>query len=119
MKTTFRQVTLTAAPEAEAASVELLHKIFSVVPSVFSHPEKGLPMVSVYLDEKSIVTPAQRAAVAEGMAHIQECGLNTGDWKLKVNPLRREDWVDSWKRHLQSAPIQGNSSLTASRFMEP
>jgi ribosomal protein L11 methyltransferase len=105
MKTAFRQVALATTLEAEAAVGELLHAVFGIAPSVFTHPEKRVPVVSVYLDEKKSVTRAQHQAVAEGMARIEKCGLAIGDWKLEVKRLRREDWVDSWKRHFQPIRI--------------
>ena len=55
MKTAFRQVTLATTPEAEAAVGELLHAVFGIAPSVFTQPEKRVPVVSVYLDEKKSV----------------------------------------------------------------
>ena len=105
MKTAFRQVALATTLEAEAAVGELLHVVFGIAPSVFTHPELRVPVVSVYLDEKKSITDDQRQAVSEGMARIAECGLTIGDWKLEVKRLRREDWVDSWKRHFQPIRI--------------
>ncbi|MBC8326952.1 MAG: 50S ribosomal protein L11 methyltransferase [Verrucomicrobia subdivision 3 bacterium] len=105
MKTAFRQVALATTPEAEAAVGEMMHAVFGFAPSVFTHPEMRVPVVSVYLDEKKSITAVQRQTIAEGMARIEECGLATGDWKLEVKPLRREDWVDSWKRHFQPIRI--------------
>lgn len=107
MKTAFRQVALATTPEAEAAVGELLHAVFGIAPSVFTHPEQRVPVLSVYLDEKKSITEAQRQAVTEGMARIAKCGLTIGDWKLEVKRLRREDWVDSWKRHFQPIRIGG------------
>jgi hypothetical protein len=71
MKTAFRQVALATTPEAEAAVGELLHAVFGIAPSVFTHPEQRVPVLSVYLDEKKSITEAQRQAVAEGMARIE------------------------------------------------
>jgi ribosomal protein L11 methyltransferase len=105
MKTAFRQVALATTLEAEVAVVELLYAVFSIAPSVFTHPELRVPVVSVYLDEKKTITADQRQAVSEGMTWIAECGLTIGDWKLEVKRLRREDWVDSWKRHFQPIRI--------------
>ena len=105
MKTAFRQVALVTTLEAEVAVVELLCAVFGIAPSVFTHPELRVPVVSVYLDEKKSITDDQRQAVSEGMAWIAECGLTIGDWKLEVKRLRREDWVDSWKRHFQPIRI--------------
>ena len=105
MKTAFRQVALATTLEAEVAVVELLYAVFGIAPSVFTYPELRVPVVSVYLDEKKSITDDQRQAVSEGMAWIAECGLTIGDWKLEVKRLRREDWVDSWKRHFQPIRI--------------
>ena len=105
MKTAFRQVALATTLEAEVAVVELLYAVFGIAPSVFTHPELCVSVVSVYLDEKKSVTDDQRQAVSEGMMWIAECGLTIGDWKLEVKRLRREDWVDSWKRHFQPIRI--------------
>jgi ribosomal protein L11 methyltransferase len=107
MKTAFRQVALATTPEAEDAVGELMHAVFGVAPSVFTHPELRVPVLSVYLDEKNSITEAQRQTIAEGMARIEDFGLAIGDWKLEVKPLRREDWVDSWKRHFQPIRIGG------------
>ena len=105
MKTAFRQVALATTLEAEVAVGELLHAVFGIAPSVFTHPELHVSVVSVYLDEKKSITDDQRQAVSEGMAWIAQCGLTIGDWKLEVKRLRREDWVDSWKRHFQPIRI--------------
>ena len=105
MKTAFRQVALATTLEAEPAVRELLHAVFGIAPSVFTRPELRVPVVSVYLDEEKSITADQRHAVSEGMARIAECGLTIGDWKLEVKRLRREDWVDSWKRHFQPIRI--------------
>jgi hypothetical protein len=106
MKTAFRQVALATTLEAESAVGELLYAVFGIAPSVFTHPELRVSVVSVYLDEKKSITDDQRQAVSEGMAWIAECGLTVGDWKLEVKRLRREDWVDSWKRHFQPIRTQ-------------
>jgi ribosomal protein L11 methyltransferase len=105
MKTAFRQVALATTLEAESAVGELLYAVFGVAPSVFTHPELRVSVVSVYLDEEKSITDDHRQAVSEGMAWIAECGLTIGDWNLEVKRLRREDWVDSWKRHFQPIRI--------------
>jgi len=38
---------------------------------------------------------------------IQDCGLSIGEGKLQVKKLRREDWMDSWKRHFKPINISG------------
>ena len=107
MKTSFRQVSLSTTFEAEEAVSFMLEQVFEQQPSVFVHPESEGPVLSVYLTEKRRVKDADRNAVLEGLNAIRECGLDTGSGCLEVKRLRREDWVDSWKRHFKPIYIEG------------
>ena len=108
MKTAFRQVSLTTTDEAEEAVGWVLEKVFEQTPSVFTHPEKLGPILSVYLSEKQTVTEAHRHAVQAGLKAVAECGLTVGAGQLEVKRLRREDWVDSWKGILNRSTSRGN-----------
>ena len=107
MKTAFRQVSLTTTIEAEEAVCMVMQHVFGIVPSVFTHPERLNPIVSVYLTEQQTVTVANKQDVIDGLKIIKECGLQVGDGKLEIKRLRREDWVDSWKRHFLPIDIAG------------
>ena len=107
MKTALRQVSLATTPEAEEAVCMLLQAVFENEASVFIRPEQNSPLVSVYIPEDKKITAAEREAVAEGLRAIQDCGLPVGDGKLTGKKLRREDWVDSWKRHFKPIDIVG------------
>ena len=107
MKTAFRQVSLSTAFEAEEAVSFLLEQLFGQQPSVFIHPEREGSVLSVYLTEKRLVSDWDRNAVFQGLKAIRECGLDTGAGRLEVKRLRREDWVDSWKRHFKPIYIEG------------
>ena len=107
MNTAFRQVSLTTTAEAEEAVGWVLEKVFEQTPSVFTHPERPGPVLSVYLGEQQRVTEAHRNAVKTGLNAVAECGLDVGSGVLQVKRLRREDWVDSWKRHFKPINIQG------------
>jgi len=85
----------------------MLEQVFGQQPSVFVHPEREGPVLSVYLTEKRLVTNMDRKAVFQGLKVIGECGLDTGAGYLEVKRLRREDWVDSWKRHFKPIYIEG------------
>ena len=111
MKTAFRQVSLATTAEAEEAVGWVLEKVFEQTPSVFTHPEKSGPILSVYLGEKQTVTEADRHAVVAGLESVADCGLEVGAGQLEVKRLRREDWVDSWKRHFKPIDIQGKLLL--------
>ena len=107
MKTAFRQVSLTTTFEAEEAVGVVMQGVFGVVPSVFTHPESQNPVVSVYLPQQQTVTVANKQAVVDGLKTIRKCGLQVGDGKLEIKRLRREDWMDSWKRHFLPIDIAG------------
>ncbi len=105
MKTAFRQVSLITTFEAEEAASVILKQVFGQQPSVFIHPDRVGPVLSVYLTDKQTVTDANRNAVSEGLKMIQASGLDSGSGYLEVKKLRREDWVDSWKRHFKPIHI--------------
>ena len=107
MKTAFRQVSLTTTLEAEEAVGVVMQGVFGIVPSVFTHPERLNPVVSVYLPQQQTVTVANKQDVIDGLKNIEKCGLQVGDGKLEIKRLRREDWVDSWKRHFLPIDIAG------------
>ena len=100
--------------EAEEAVGWVLEKVFEQTPSVFTHPENSGPILSVYLGEKQRVTEAHRHAVQAGLEAVAEGGLEVGAGQLEVKRLRREDWVDSWKRHFKPIDIQGKLLLKPS-----
>ena len=114
MKTAFRQVSLATTAEAEEAVGWVLEKVFEQTPSVFTHPEKSGPILSVYLGERQRVTEAHRHAEQAGLESVADCGLEVGAGQLEVKRLRREDWVDSWKRHFKPIDIQGKLLLKPS-----
>ena len=107
MKTAFRQISLTTTLEAEEAVGVDMQGVFGIVPSVFTHPERLHPVVSVYLPQQQTVTIANKQDVIDGLKNIEKCGLQVGDGKLEIKRLRREDWVDSWKRHFLPIDIAG------------
>ncbi len=106
VKTAFRQVSLSTTFEAEEAVSFMLEQVFGQQPSVFVHPEREGPVLSVYLTEKRLVNDADRNAVFQGLKAIRDCGLDTGSGCLEVKRLRREDWVDSWRRHFKPIHIE-------------
>ncbi|SVD23900.1 uncharacterized protein METZ01_LOCUS376754, partial [marine metagenome] len=69
----------------------VMQGVFGVVPSVFKHPERLSPIVSVYLPEQQTVTVENKQTVIDGLKTIKKCGLQVGDGKLEIKRLRRED----------------------------
>ena len=72
MKTAFRQVSLTTTAEAEEAVGWVLEKVFEQTPSVFTHPEKLGPILSVYLETNGHRSaPARRTGGIDGRGRVR------------------------------------------------
>lgn len=89
--------------EAEDAVAELLGAI-STTSSHFN-VETGISVISVFGRQKSICAPGFRDKISAGLKQIKNCGLNIGSGKIKIAKVRREDWVESWKRHFKAIEI--------------
>ena len=102
-----QQVSLATTLEAAEAVGIILERIFGQAPSVYQHPEQSGPVISIYPPAKQRITGAQRRQLAGELEALESCGVPVGDGELKVKPLGREDWVDSWKRHFKPLNIRG------------
>ena len=102
-----RQVSLNTTTEAAEAVGIILERIFGCASSTYLHPEQDGPVVSVYPPAKQRVTASQRQQLADELAALGKLGLPAGDGLLRVKPLGREDWIDSWKRHFKPLNIRG------------
>ena len=101
MRTAFRQVSVTVAPEADEAVGLLLERLFKSPYTIFTHPENITATASVFLPESKRITQKDRDLIAEGLKCISKCGLNIGSYKVEIKRLKREDWANSWKKHFK------------------
>jgi hypothetical protein len=89
------QVTVTTSGEAEESVANLLEELFHLPATVFSDADTDWSRVTVYCPDRSVWTPAQRAALQAGLEHIRRCGLALGAGTVVAKAIRREAWAES------------------------
>lgn len=102
-----RRITVTIAPEAEDAVVELLGRLFPNPASVYADLETGKVTATVYCEKATDWNLRQQRALREGLELIRQCGLDLGTGDIHADTIRREDWAESWKRHFHPLDIAG------------
>ena len=123
------RVSIVTTPEAEDAVSELLGAVLGQPASSYFNLERGVSMVTVYLQQQfmNLGAPASRRRVSsmpagrrrsqeqirreilDGLERITHCGLKIGPGKVSLAKVRREDWAESWKRHFK--PIEIGDAL--------
>jgi ribosomal protein L11 methyltransferase len=59
----------------------------------------------VYPDGLSAPERNLRAGLEDGLERLRKWGIDLGEARLAIKPLRRENWAESWKRHFQPIEI--------------
>jgi len=98
------RVSVVTTLEAEDAVTELLGATLGRSASSYFNVETGASIVSVYSSEKQL-SRAVGKEISTGLKRIRNCGLKIGAGKIRIAKIRREDWVESWKRHFQPIAI--------------
>ena len=101
-------VRVLTTPEAGELVGALLESIFGTTASVWSEDGSGKAKVTVYLERESIDLAEERL-LGEGLDVLRAVGLDVGAGELVVEPVKREDWSESWKKHF--SPIQVGDRL--------
>jgi ribosomal protein L11 methyltransferase len=99
------RISVTTAPEAEEAVMELLGGIFSQPASSFTDAETKRSTVSVYCPQKPANLRRAPGELRAGLANIRKCGLNPAPGRISFTKIRRESWAHSWKRHFRPLEI--------------
>ena len=101
------RISITTTPDAEDAVTEMLGRVLSRTAVSYLDWEAGLSTVTVYCEAR----PAAdiRKTLLASLTQIKKCGLETGDCKITIAKVRREDWAESWKRHFK--PIEIGDAL--------
>jgi ribosomal protein L11 methyltransferase len=99
------EISVLTSLEEEAAVVELLGKVFKQAAAVYCNEKTKVTRASIYCQRRADWTPAKRSALAEGLRAIKANGLNPGTARIRVRPVKREDWSESWKRHFKPIEI--------------
>ena len=109
MNETLWKLSVTTSAEAEEAIVALLAEIFQRQPSVYTDQETKRSSVTIYFEQKPVLSNDVRRRLGSGLAYIKRCGLAVGSGRLSLKRLRPENWAESWKRHFK--PIEVGSRL--------
>lgn len=86
-----------ATSAGEDAVARLLSEAFGAPAAAYCHEKTGAVTVSVY-PERLAVT---RAELTRRLRALGESGA------VRIKPLRRENWAESWKRHFHPLDIDG------------
>ena len=105
---TLWRVSVATSLEAEEAVAELLAEVLGENASCYFDLERQASLVSVYRQQPQSPAPLRRK-IRDGLARIQDCGLNIGSGQITVERVKPEDWAESWKRHFK--PIEIGRSL--------
>src|SRR5882762_5110446 len=108
MKTLWK-LSVTTTDEAEEAVVVLLAETFGTQPSAYADRETRKATVTLYFEQKPVLSKEQRARLSSGLQKIEQCGLDIGRGQVALARVRREDWAESWKRHFK--PIEIGATL--------
>jgi ribosomal protein L11 methyltransferase len=101
-------VQVLTTPEAGESVGALLESIFGTTASVWASDGSGEAKVTVYLERESIDL-AEETSLGEGLDVLRAVGLDVGAGDWAVEPVKREDWSESWKKHF--SPIQVGDRL--------
>ncbi len=100
-----QQISVRTTLEAEDAVLDLLGRVFSQLPSVYTNAETGTTIASVFCQSQGEWNARRRKELAEGLQKIRACGLDPGTGKISARRVPRQDWKESWKRHFKPLAI--------------
>jgi ribosomal protein L11 methyltransferase len=101
-------VSIATTLEAGEATALLLEQHTAQTPITYTDADTGRTTITSYLEQRP-EWPALCRLLSTGLRHIRECGLKTGNTRVPLQRLRREDWAESWKRHFK--PIHVGAEL--------
>jgi ribosomal protein L11 methyltransferase len=97
------KVSVSTTLEAEDAVTELLNDIVGGSASAYFDLEKRTSIVSAFSPRR--IRRQAREQISQGLARIEDCGLEVGNRKISIAKVRRQDWAESWKRHFKPMEI--------------
>jgi ribosomal protein L11 methyltransferase len=99
------QVSIHTTVQGEEAAVDLLEQTFRQSPASYCNEKTGEVVVSVYPETWPAPQRAVRAVLEDGLRYIPRLRPDSGQARLVIKPLRRENWAESWKRHFHPIEI--------------
>jgi ribosomal protein L11 methyltransferase len=84
---------------------DLLETSFGQPACSYRDFETGLTTVSVYLTRKKAWTRSKRLKLRDGLARLEQCGLEIAPGRLSLAKVRPLDWAEAWKRHFRPMEV--------------
>ncbi len=109
-KSALLKLSIPSSLEAEEAVSEVLLELFGQPGSSYHDIELGTVTASIYLERTADWNVTTKSQLEAGLARIRSSGLVLGKGAVTAEKVRREDWVESWKRHFKPISI-GNALL--------
>ncbi|HEY6169642.1 MAG TPA: 50S ribosomal protein L11 methyltransferase [Verrucomicrobiae bacterium] len=91
--------------ELEEPVAALFERVFGVAPTIYFDERRRRSTVTVYLAKRPSSDGLEVRALHCGLAELRSLWLDFGRTRLKVNFVRPQDWVESWKRHFRPIEI--------------
>ena len=104
------KVSLVTSAEAEEAVQDCLTEVLNQPAWTYTDAQTGRTTVSAYLLKRSELSRflrKQRAELLTRLHQIQAFGLPLRRATVRVEPVTRENWAESWKRHFKPLEIGG------------
>jgi len=99
------QISITTSNECEEPISALLERIFSVTPGIYSNAETNLSTVTAYIRTTPARLRTHTSEIEHAISGLAQLGLNVAPAEIKVAPVRREDWAESWKKYFRLIKI--------------
>ena len=106
---TLWRISVATSLEAEDAVTELLADLTGETAASYFDLERQASLVSAYLQQPQAPDASLRRNLRDGLARIQNFGLNAWPGKISIQRVKPEDWAESWKRHFK--PLEIGDSL--------
>jgi len=95
------QISVVTSHECEEPVAALLERVFGVAPSVYASAETNRSTITAYVRASSATLRARVNEIEAGLSELKEVGLDTAPAEVRVAPVRREDWAESWKKYFK------------------
>jgi ribosomal protein L11 methyltransferase len=99
------RVFVTTSPEAEDAVLEVFERVFQTAANSYKNFRSGKITVTAFSSEPRRILIQDRKAIEAGLDEMKAAGLKFVRHPVRIQPVRRENWAHSWKRHFKPMEV--------------
>lgn len=99
------RVAVRIPPSAEEPVVALMEAAFGRSVCLHTDVQAHTTHAVVYLENRRDWTAQKRIQLQRALSQVRRMGLPAGWGRITLTPLRRENWVEAWKRHFRPLEI--------------